>query len=377
MPDKTQGDALLRPDTFEAARLTVRLAAILANYRTIQRLAAPAAVAGVVKADGYGTGAEAATRALAAAGCDTFFVARVEEGVRIRPFAPHARIFVLDGAQVDSIAALITHNLTPVLNSLVEIAAWSAAAASARTTYDCAIHVDTGMSRLGLPPDELTTLAAEANTRLAHLRTVLAMSHLACADSAANPMNARQLSRFREALAMLPAAPASFASTGGVLLGKDYVFDLVRPGIGLYGGNPHTGDNPFQVTARLTGRIVQLRPAAAGDTVGYGATFAVNRPSLLATVALGYADGLLRSLGNRGRGAIGGHRAPIAGRVSMDVTTFDVTDVPPHLLEPGAEVELFGDTISLEEAAAAAGTANYEILTAVGARVPRHYEGQA
>jgi alanine racemase len=377
MPDKNQGDALLRPDTFEAARLTVRLAIIAANYRTIQRLAAPAAVAGVVKADAYGTGAVAATRTLTEAGCDTFFVARVEEGVRIRPLAPQARIFVLDGAQVDSIATLITHNLTPVLNSLIEIAAWRAAAAASRTSYDCAIHVDTGMSRLGLPAQELAALASEANTRLAHLRTVLVMSHLACADSVSNPMNAIQLSRFREALAMLPAAPASFASTGGIFLGKDYLFDLVRPGIGLYGGNPHRGDNPFQVAACLTGRIVQLRRAAPGDTVGYGATCTIDRPSILATVALGYADGVMRSLGNRGHGALGGYRVPVAGRVSMDLTTFDVSDVPPHLLTPGAEVELFGDTVSLEEAAEAAGTANYEILTAVGPRVSRRYEGQA
>jgi alanine racemase len=377
MPDKTHDEALVARDTFEAARLTVRLGALAANYRAIQRMAAPAAVAGVVKADGYGTGALAVTRTLVDAGCDTFFVARVEEGIAIRPLAPRARIFVLDGAQVDSIAALITHNLTPVLNSLVELAAWSAAAGAARTTYDAAIHIDTGMSRLGLPTEELAVLASEANTRLAHIRTVLVMSHLACADSASNPMNAIQLSRFREALAMLPAAPASIASTGGILLGKDYVFDLVRPGIGLYGGNPHDGENPFDVVVRLTGRIVQLRRAEPGDTVGYGGTYTVKKPAMLATVALGYADGLMRSLGGHGKAAIGGHRVPIAGRVSMDLTTLDVTGVPQRALELGGEVEFFGDMIALEQAADAAGTANYEVLTAVAPRVPRYYEGAA
>jgi alanine racemase len=376
MPDKQQEAAIERSnDTFEAARLTVRLGAIAANYRAIQRLAAPAAVAGVVKADGYGTGAGQVTKTLVAAGCDTFFVARVEEGVRIRPLAPRARIFVLDGAQVDAIPALIANNLTPVINSLAELAGWSAAAATARTTYDAAIHIDTGMSRLGLPGAELATLASEANTRLAHIRTVLVMSHLACADSASDPMNAIQLSRFREALAMLPAAPASFASTGGILLGKDYVFDLVRPGIGLYGGNPHAGhENPFEPAARLTGRILQIHRANPGDSVGYGSTFEIKRPSLLATVGLGYADGLMRSMGNRGYAAIVNHRAPIAGRVSMDLTTLDVTDIPQRLLEIGNEVEFFGDVISLEEAADWAGTANYEILTATAPRVPRHYE---
>ncbi len=367
----------MEQSVFEAARLTVRLGAIAANYRVLQRLAAPAAVAGVVKADGYGTGAAQVTSALAAAGCDTFFVARVEEGVRIRPLVPRARIFVLDGAQVDSIPALITHNLTPVLNSLAEVAAWSAAAGTARTQYDATIHIDTGMSRLGLSGEELAILASEANTRLAHLRIVLVMSHLACADEPSNSLNAIQLSRFREALVMLPAAPASFASTGGVLLGKDYLFDLVRPGIGLYGGNPHSGDNPFAVAARLTGRIVQLRRVDAGESVGYGASCRVQRPSVLATVGLGYADGLMRAMGNRGFAAIGTHRVPIAGRVSMDLTTLDVTDVPPRLLETGGEVEFFGDDISLEEAAGWAGTANYEMLTGVAPRVPRHYEGSA
>ncbi|MBV9523745.1 MAG: alanine racemase, partial [Alphaproteobacteria bacterium] len=281
------------------------------------------------------------------------------------------------GAQVDAIPALIANNLTPVLNSLVEIAAWSAAAGTARSHFDCAIHIDTGMSRLGLPFDELATLAAEANTRLAHLRTVLVMSHLACADDAANAMNATQLSRFREALAMLPAAPASFASTGGVLLGKDYLFDLVRPGIGLYGGNPAHGENPFKTVASLTGRIVQLRKVNTGETVGYGASHPATRPSIYATVALGYADGLMRSLGNKGFAAIGGVRAPIVGRVSMDLTTLDVTDLAPRSVEVGGEAEFFGDVISMEEVASAAGTANYEILTGIAPRVPRHYIGEA
>jgi alanine racemase len=261
-----------------------------------------------------------------------------------------------------------------VLNSLSEVAAWRAAAAVARTSFDAAIHIDTGMSRLGLPASELATLATEANTRLAHLRIVLVMSHLACADDPASPMNRLQLGRFRESLAMLPPAPASFASTGGVMLGKDYAFDLVRPGIGLYGGNPQGGDSPFAVVARLTGSIVQLRHVEPGETVGYGASFAVKRPSRLATVALGYADGLMRSLGNRGFGAIDGHPAPITGRVSMDLTTLDVTDVPSELLQAGTPVEFFGDTISLEQIAEAAGTANYEILTGIAPRVPRYYE---
>ena len=363
---------------FEAARLTVRLGAIVANYRVCQRLAGPAAVAGVVKADGYGLGAVPVTRALAAAGCDTFFVARLDEGVELRPIVPQARIFVLDGALADSVPALITHRLTPVLNSLAQIAGWSAAARETSTTLDAAIHIDTGMNRLGLPGDDLSVLAAEWKKRVAGLRTVLLMSHLACADDPASKMNSVQLDRFRTALTILPQAPASFASSGGVLLGKEYAFDLVRPGIGLYGGNvQNTPTNPFSIAAILTARVLQIRHVDSGGTVGYGATFRTKRPSVLATVALGYADGLMRAIGNRGHAAIGTVRAPIVGRVSMDLTTLDVTGIPSELLSTDSEAEFFGDTISLEEAAEAGGTAAYEILTSIMPRVPRHYQDAA
>ncbi len=360
----------------DAACLTVRLGAIAANYRTFRTLSGRAAVAGVVKADGYGCGAAAAAKTLLKEGCDTFFVARLSEGVALRPVVGNGpRIFVLDGAQADGIPALIAHRLTPVLNSLAEIEIWNEAARDARTTFDAAIHIDTGMNRLGLPSEEVSILAGVSNTRLAHINLVLLMSHLACADDAGNDVNREQFARFKSVLARLPPAPASFASSGGVLLGKDYVFDMVRPGIGLYGGNPQVASkpNPFQTVAVMTGKILQLRRVDSGGSVGYGATFRIGRDTTLATVALGYADGLMRALSNNGSGAIAGVRAPVAGRVSMDLVTLDVTDVPQAALQVGADVEFFGDTISLEEAAATASTANYELLTSLGARVPRHY----
>ena len=361
------------PD-FEAARLTVRLGAIVENYRACQRLAAPAAVAGVVKADGYGMGMIPAARALAETGCDTFFVARLEEGIALHPVVPRARIFVLDGAPPDAVPALIANNLTPSLNSLSEIAAWSAAAREMRSVFDAAIHIDTGMNRLGLPGDELATLSAEANKRLDGLRVALWISHLACADDPTAKMNWTQLDRFKTALAMLPPAPASFASSGGIMLGKEYLFDMVRPGIGLYGGKPQSQrPNPFKVVAVLTGRILQLRRVNRGETVGYGATFRIERPTTLATVALGYADGLMRAISNRGQAAIAGQRVPVAGRVSMDLITLDVTDVPPRALEVGGDVEFLGDTITLDELAAAANTVPYEIITSFKSRVAHHY----
>ncbi|HEY2070019.1 MAG TPA: alanine racemase [Rhizomicrobium sp.] len=359
---------------FETACLTVRLGAVAANFREVRRLAGTAAVAGVVKADAYGLGMAPIARALAAQDCDTFFVARLSEGIALRPVVPQARIFVLDGVTADAVPALLANRLTPVLNSLSEIAAWSAAAREMDTVLDAAVHVDTGMNRLGLPAHELATLSADAATLLRSLRLVLVMSHLACADDPASPMNALQRERFRTALAMLPAAPASLSSSGGVLLGKDYAFDMVRPGIGLYGGNPgKPGASPFAATAQLTAPILQLRRVDRGESVGYGATHRIERPGMLATIAIGYADGVLRALGNVGAAALGGVRVPIVGRISMDLITLDVTDVPPRACETGADVELFGDTIALDEMASAAGTAHYEMLTRIGARVPRRY----
>jgi len=310
------------------------------------------------------------------AGCDTFFVARLEEGVAIRPRAPHARIFVLDGAPPDAVPALVTHRLTPVLNSVAEVAAWSAVARESRSVLDAALHIDTGMNRLGVPGDELPFLAAEPRKRFDGIRLVLVMSHLACSDEPDSKMNRIQLDRFKTALALLPAAPASLSSSAGVLLGKDYLFDMVRPGLGLYGGNPQLGrSNPFAVCAVLTGRVLQLRRVDKGESVGYGATFRAKRPTVIATAALGYADGLMRAIGNRGAGAIHGQRAPIAGRVSMDLITLDVTDLKN--VKIGDDVEFVGDTITVDEVAAAANTAPYEILTSLSHRAPRRYvEGE-
>ena len=366
---------------FEAARLTVRLGAIVANYRTYRRMTGPTAVAAVVKADAYGLGAARVVPALAEAGCDSFFVARLEEGIALRKLLPKARLFVLDGAHPDAVPALMRYCLTPVLNSLAQIAAWSAAAGVGTGALDAVLHVDTGMNRLGLPRDELAILSAEQGKRLAGLNLVLVMSHLACGDEPDNKMNAMQLSRFRQALAMLPPAPASLAASHGAMLGMDYHFDLVRPGVALYGANPQTHEgtataaapNLMQTAAVLTARVLQVRRIDLGESVGYAATFHAKRPSMIATIALGYADGIPRALSNKGQAVIGARRVPVVGRVSMDMITLDVSDLP-ELPAVGQEVEVMGDTISLGEVAASAGTNEYEILTRLR-RVPRTYEG--
>jgi len=356
------------------ACLSVRLGAVRRNYRLCVDLAGRAEAAGVVKAGGYGLGMEQVAPVLFGAGCRTFFVARLSEGVRLRPLLPQARIFVLDGAVEQSVEVLNSFRLIPVLNSLDQVRIWQKAAQARRTTLDAALHVDTGMSRLGLPEDEIGVLSAEAAQRLAGLNLVLIMSHLACADDPGSAMNAAQRDRFRDALARLPVAPASLAASAGIQLGHDYCFDLVRPGLALYGGNPQPRNpNPFDAAAVLAGRILQLRRVDKGQTVGYGATFRCERPSTLATVGLGYADGLMRAIGNRGMGAIAGIRVPVVGRVSMDLLTLDVTDVLHHDPARGTEVEFLGDTITLEELALAANTASYEILTSLGSRLERRY----
>ena len=336
-------------EIFEVAALNVRLGAIAANYRTYRRLAGRAAVAAVVKADAYGLGAAGVAPALAQAGCDSFFVARLEEGVVLRRLLPGARIFVLDGAAPDAVPALMANRLTPVLNSLSEIAAWSAAAGVGNRNLDTVIHVDTGMNRLGLSGDELAVLSAQSAKRLSGLNLVLVMSHLACGDDPANKLNAEQLSRFRQALAMLPPAPASLAASHGAMLGVQYHFDLVRPGVALYGANPQVNEgigtsapNLMQTTAVLTARVLQLRRIDLGESVGYGATFRAKRPTMVATVALGYADGFPRALSNKGAAILNGAQVPIVGRISMDLITLDVTSLPetPHV---GDEVELLGE----------------------------------
>jgi alanine racemase len=230
------------------------------------------------------------------------------------------------------------------------------------------------MNRLGLPAEELSVLAAEAKSRLNGISLVLVMSHLACADEAENALNRTQLSRFRAALAMLPSAPASLAASGGVLLGRDYHFDLVRPGIGLYGGNPQLGaPNPMRTVVRLAGRIMQLRQIAPGDTVGYGQGFRAERPMTVATIPLGYADGVLRSASNRAFARVQGHAAALVGRVSMDLVTLDVTGIPDVAV--GDAAELFGPDLPLEDAATSWGTISYELLTGLSRRIPRVYEG--
>ncbi len=323
-----------------AAQLTVRLTSLAGNFREALRRSAPAAVAPVVKANAYGMGVAPVAHALVNAGADTFFVARLEEGIAVRELLPRERIFVMDGIASGAAPALLNHGLTPVLNSLPEAAEWSALARRERRDLDAALHVDSGMNRSGLSHDDLSELVADIRHSLAGINLVLVMSHLARADEPDREMNWVQLARFRAALALLPSAPASLAASAGIELGRDYLFDIVRAGLGLYGGNPIASRvNPYRTVAVLTGRVLQIRAIKAGDSVGYGGTFIAPKDSVLAIVAAGYADGLMRSIAQRGRAAIGGYYVPYAGRISMDLCALDVSNVPESAALRGSEVD--------------------------------------
>lgn len=359
------------------ARLTVDLDALAANHAVLKRLAGAAEVAPVVKADGYGLGAGPIARRLWAEGARTFFVARLEEGEALRaelgPGRP-ACIHVLDGAAPGSAARLCAADLSPVLNSPAQVEAFAAFARARMSDLGplpCALHLDTGMHRLGLTEDELRALAA-APDRLQGLDVQLFMSHLACADQEDHRMNAQQAGRFKKALALLPGVRASLANTGGLFLGPAFHHDLVRPGIGLYGGGPFGAAHPeLKQVATFTAPILQVRAVSEGETVGYGAAFTADHAYRVAVVAAGYADGLLRSGAERGRAWFAGGHRRILGRISMDLMVIDVTGCEDAA--PGAMVELLGPHVAVDDAAKAAGTASYEVLTRLGHRAERVY----
>ena len=360
-----------------AAHLTIDLDALAANYRLLATRLEDAECAPAVKADAYGLGMAQVAPALWRAGARSFFVATLDEGIALRALLPGAIIHVLSGPVDEPLFEYYVHGLRPVLNSLEQIAEWSADGVAAAAP--AALHIDTGMNRLGLSPAEVTKLAAEPQ-RLAGLTLSLVMSHLACADQPEQAMNEMQRRAFRAVLAKLNLAgngpKRSLANSSGIFLGPAYRFEMARPGAALYGLAPFAGQpNPMAQVVRLQGKILQVREIDRGRTVGYGATHRFARQGRLATVGVGYADGYLRSLSNRGWASFGGHRLPIVGRVSMDLVTFDVSDLPAGSPRPGDLVDLIGPDNDVDAVAAAAGTIGYVILTALGARYRRRYLG--
>ncbi|HYH21190.1 MAG TPA: alanine racemase [Azospirillum sp.] len=355
-----------------AAVLTVDLGAVVANWRLLRDRVAPAQCAAVVKGDAYGLGVARVAPALAAAGCDSFVVAQLDEALAVRAVVPDAEILSLGGLPAGSEGEFAAHRIVPVLNHLGEVDAWTAFCRAHGAARPAAVHIDTGMNRLGLSPDELDTLA-EDHGRLSGMGVRAWISHLACAE-ADTPMNAQQLGRFRMALARLPAAPASLANSSGIFLGKPWHFDLVRPGCALYGVNPTPARaNPMAQTVRLDARVLQVRNVDSPMTVGYGATHRVAGRGKIATIAVGYADGYLRSLSGRGHIHVGGVPAPVVGRISMDLITVDITALPEGAVAPGMLVELIGPNRTVDAVADEGGTIGYEVLTSLGPRYHRVY----
>lgn len=359
------------------AVLTVDLAAIAANWRGLRDAGRAAGrqidCAAVLKADAYGTGAHRVGPRLAAEGCRQFFVAHLEEGIALRRVLPKHPIYVLNGLLANTESDFVEHELTPVLNHLGQLNAWRATAQRFNRPLDAVIHIDTGMHRLGFGAEEAQVLINERG-RLRGLRLALLLSHLVASEEPGNTVNAEQLSRFRSFVRAMPGAPASLANSSGIFLGPDYHFDLLRPGAALYGINPLPGrDNPMLPVVTLQAKILQTRKIDAFQTVGYGGAWRSARPTRVATIALGYADGYFRVLINRTHVMLAGHRVSVIGRVSMDLVTIDVTEVPEHLCEVGSLVEILGPHMSADDLAEHARTNAYEVMTALGRRYARVY----
>lgn len=364
--------------------LTIDLGALAANWTRLRDQAGGAECAAVVKADAYGIGLEAAVRTFARAGCKTFFVAHLSEGFRARAVEPAAVIYVLNGLLPGTASAYVRPRLCPVLGSREEIAEWAAACRADGHCHPAAIHVDTGMNRLGLPVADALGLAGDP--ALGAFEPALLMSHLASAEEPDNPANIRQIQAFAAVRRAFPSLPASLCNSSGIFLPQKPHLALVRPGYALYGGNPTPADpNPMREVVRLEARIIQLRAIEDGGTVGYDGQWTAGGGRRLATISVGYADGYPRAASGTdakteqrlpvGEAVVAGRRCPFAGRVSMDLITLDVTGVPEGAVARGDRATLIGGGLTLDEVGRRAGTIGYEILTNLGRRYARRYVG--
>ncbi len=356
------------------ALLEIDLDAIAWNWRALDAMH-PGATAGVIKADAYGLGALQVAPKLLAAGCQNFLVAHLAEAMAVRKLIPGAMLGVLNGLLERQAAEFSAEGIVPVLGALHEIAWWRDEAARLGRVLPVILHIDTGMARLGLSARELAALR-EDRLLLQGLRVEYVMTHLVNAEVPEDPMNARQAEKFWGAAKQFPRAKTSFANSSGMFLGPEFASDLARPGAALYGINPTPGrasETRMRDVVRLSAPILAVREVEPGESVGYGGHWTAQRPSRIATIGVGYADGLHRALSNRGTAYFDATPVPLVGRVSMDLTTYDVTDVPAG---PGDVLRLMGLGHGPDALAAEAGTNGYEILTSLGRRYARRYIGE-
>jgi alanine racemase len=385
-PRSLPADSVLSPEANKAAALaaasgvlTVDLDALVANWRKLEKTAVPAECSAVIKANAYGCGTEPVAQALARAGCKTFFVATAEEAAAARAALPSAVIYVLNGFIQNTGEAYAKIDARPVIGDLNELAEWDVFCRRTGWAGGAAIHIDTGMQRLGLTVAEAQGLIPRIHAGDHGISLV--MSHLACAESLNHPMNARQLAAFRAIASEFSGVPASLSNSSGIFLGSPFQFDMVRPGAALYGVNPTPeADNPMLPVVELKARVAQIRDVERGESVGYGGTWTARRPTRLAIISAGYADGYFRagSSNDGTRGAevmVAGKRCPVAGRISMDLTAVDVTDLEKNAVRRGHLVTLIGEGITVDELAHHFGTIGYEVLTSLGPRYARIYKG--
>ncbi len=366
------------PQDLAGAVLTIDLVALKDNWRLLASRAGAAQCGAAVKGNAYGLGIEPVARALWEAGCRSFFVARPTEGGELRGLLPQATIYVLDGLFAGQAEYYAKLDLRPALISIEEAREWAGFGRIYGRKLPCALHVDTGINRLGFSIGEFDSLRADAFT-LEGLNIGLLMSHLACADEPAHPLNVQQSQAFAELRRALPGVPASLANSSGIFLEGGFTHDLVRPGIAIYGGNPTPGDaNPMRAVAHLEGTVMQVREVAEGNTVGYGATWKAEHPARIAVLGAGYKDGVPRALSSKQNDGpaqvfLAGRRCPIIGRISMDMMAVDISGLPQGAAARGSRAEILGPNISIDEAAAWAGTISYELLTRLGSRYARLY----
>lgn len=358
-------------------RLTVDLGALRRNWEALDKVSAGALTGAVVKADAYGTGIVAASRAFHEAGARFFFTATPDEAITVRATLPDAHIFVLDGLFPGAAPLYVGERLMPVLNSLPMLEEWLVACLGRNEALPAALHFDTGMNRLGFRLNE-ASIVRRMIDEVGYAPQMI-MSHLACADQPQHEKNRTQLALFTSLITQFPSIPASLANSAATMTSRDMHFQMVRPGIALYGGRAVAGRrNPMLASVRLEAPILQIREGKTGETVGYGATFTLSRDSRLAIVGIGYADGFLRSLSSTnqhagGRAFVRGRLVPVIGRVSMDMTALDITELGDNPPIPGEMVEILGDNVSVDDQADPAGTIGYEMLTSLKGRYSRTY----
>lgn len=365
-------------DDLYASTLTIDLDVVADNYRLLSDIVSKSGTTAgaAVKADGYGLGTRPVVRTLWAAGCRHFFVAHPAEGVVVREELPDAHVHVLNGPMPGAVDDYLHHNLTPVLNSLGDIELWRGVCAKADTSLRADVHIDTGMCRLGLDISETETLLENSRDLLRGIDVGLVMSHLASADDVMSNQSANQLGMFRAASQQLGIGQPSLCNSSGIFLGSDYHFALARPGVALYGGNPTPHkDNPMANPVTLQTRLLQVRHVGPGETVGYGAAYAAKAPMPVATAAIGYADGFHRAGSDTGFAMIDGHKAPIIGRVSMDLITLDLSEVPEQSRTAGVIATFIGPGRTPDDLARDWQTIPYEVLTGLGRRYRRVYTG--